>query len=189
MLGGLLGGKGGGSGARSTGAGDLLGSLLNGGSSGQNPLSEMLGATSGGGAGSGSEMLGLLMGGGEPQEPPREAQAEAELLVEAMCNAAKADGTIDEGEQEKILGNLGELDEDETAWLREHLAGPADVDAFAAKIPDDMDEQVYAFSLMAIKLDTRSEAEYFGRLASGLGLDADSCNRIHARLGQPEIFA
>lgn len=188
LVGGILGG-----GSSSRGVGGLLGGLLGGGSSGGgNPLGGLLGATASGpeASGNGSELLGALLGGGETQAPPpREAQDEAELLIQAMCYAAKADGEIDEGEREAILGRLGELDDEEIAYLREHLDGPVDLEAFTAKVPDDMDEQVYAFSLMAIRLDTETEAQYFGRLANGLGMDGDTCNRIHEQLGQPEIFA
>lgn len=192
MLGSLLGG--GQKSAAPTGGGgaaDLLGSLLGAATSGggSNPLGGLLGAAAQGGGASGSDLLGMLMGGGEQASPPQEAQDEAELLIAAMCNAAKADGTIDEAEKEAILGRLGDLDEQEIAYLKEHLSGPVDLDAFTSKVPDDMDEQVYAFSLMAIKLDTQQEAEYFGKLANGLGLDGDACNQIHKQLGQPEIFA
>jgi len=33
------------------------------------------------------------------------------------------------------------------------------------------------------------EAQYFGNLANGLGMDGDTCHRIHEQLGQPEVFA
>ncbi|MEM9018000.1 MAG: DUF533 domain-containing protein, partial [Verrucomicrobiota bacterium] len=190
LLGGLLGGgsKKSSSGSGLGGAGALLGSLLSAQSgSGGSPLSSILGMADQGSTG--SDMLGALLGGGTPQTPPKEAQDEAETLIAAMCNAAKADGTIDEGEKEAILGRLGDLDEEEIAYLREHLTGAADVDSFAGDVPDDMDEQVYAFSLMAIKLDTEKEAKYFGELANALGLSGDTCNQIHKQLGQPEIFA
>lgn len=194
LLGGLLGGsqkaappRGGG------GAGDLLGSLLGSamsGGGGSNPLGGLLGAAAQGGGGTnGTELLGMLLGAGQQAAPPQEAQDEAEILIAAMCNAAKSDGTIDEGEKEAILGRLGDLDADEISYLKEHLSGPVDLDSFTRGVPDDMDEQVYAFSLMAIKLDTQKEAEYFAKLANGLGLDGDTCNRIHAQLGQPEIFS
>ena len=152
-------------------------------------MTDLLGASASGRNANGSELLGQLLGGGQPAAPPQEAQDEAELLIQAMCYAAKADGSIDQGERDAILGRLGDLDDEEIAYLKEHLDGSVDVRGFTSKVPDDMDEQVYAFSLMAIKLDTQAEAQYFGELANGLGMDGDSCNRIHKQLGQPEIFA
>lgn len=191
MIGGLLGGKSAAPQPASEGAGGLLGSLLGAasGGGGGNPLSDILGATASGGSANGSELLGTLLGGGTPAAPPQEAQDEAELLIRAMCYAAKADGKIDAGEKEAILGRLGDLDDDEISYLKEHLEGEVDLDGFTSSVPDDMDEQVYAFSLMAIKLDTQSEAQYFGKLANGLRMDGETCNRIHKQLGQPEIFA
>jgi uncharacterized membrane protein YebE (DUF533 family) len=191
LLGGLLGGsKSAPAPSSSGGAGGLLGGLLGAaaaGGGGGNPLNDLLGASTG--SNNGSELLGALLGGGTPQAPPQEAQDEAELLIQGMCYAAKADGSIDEGEKEAILGRLGDLDDEEIAYLQEHLSGSVDVEGFTSKVPDDMDEQVYAFSLMAIRLDSQAEARYFGALANGLGMDGDTCNSIHAQLGQPEIFA
>ena len=37
--------------------------------------------------------------------------------------------------------------------------------------------------------EVEDEAEYFGNLANELGMEGDTCNRIHEQLGQPEIFA
>ncbi len=191
-LGGLLGGLlGGGQKQQSSGgAADLLGSLLGGGSgggSGADMLSGLV-ASAGQNAG-GGELLGMLLGKGKQAEPPQEAQEEAETLIQAMCNAAKSDGQIDQSERDAILGRLGDLDEKEVEYLREHLSSPLDIDGFIRNVPADMAEQVYAFSLMAIKLDTQKEAEYFGKLANGLQISGDTANDIHTRLGQPEIFA
>lgn len=190
-LGGLLGGLlGGGQQQSSGGAGDLLGSLLGGGSGGGSGADRLSGlvASAGQNAG-GGELLGMLLGKGQAAEPPKEAQEEAETLIQAMCNAAKSDGQIDQAERDAILGRLGELDEQEVEYLREHLSSPLDVEGFIRNVPADMAEQVYAFSLMAIKLDSQKEAEYFGKLANGLKISGDTANEIHARLGQPEIFA
>lgn len=180
MIGGILGGGG-------SSGGGLLGSLLPGGEKPGGQMSRLLGASATGGA-SGSELLGMVIGAGEKAEPPQEAQDEADILIEAMCNAAKVDGRIDDGEREAILGKLGDLDEDEIAYLRDQLMSPVDLPSFVERVPEDMREQVYAFSLMAIKLDDRREVEYFSHLARGLELSEDRCNEIHTRLGQPQIF-
>jgi uncharacterized membrane protein YebE (DUF533 family) len=50
-------------------------------------------------------------------------------------------------------------------------------------------EQVYAFSVLAIKLDTLAEAAYLGRLGSGLELDPEKCNEIHKQMQAPCIYA
>ena len=128
-LAGLLGGKSGG------GAGDLLGALTG------------LAGKSGGLGG----LAGLLGGGKsapvpqapEPAPPPPQhsaeaAQQQAVLMIRAMCNSAKVDGQIDEGEQQAILGRLGEVSQAEMDFVRRELSTPLDVAAFAASVPRDL---------------------------------------------------
>ncbi|MEZ5323751.1 MAG: DUF533 domain-containing protein [Verrucomicrobiales bacterium] len=208
-VGGLLGSlmSGGGSG-RSSGsgmggniAGAVLGSLLGGRS----------GSQSAGGGGAMMDILGGLMGGGgaassasgllssvapqaaaDPQHtaPTSDPHTEAELLIRAMCNAAKSDGKFDEAEQKAILGRLGEdVDQAEIDFINTELSKPLDVHGFAKSVPAGLGQQVYAFSVMAIKLDEQSEARYLRDLAQGLGIDPASCNQIHEQLGAPKIFS
>lgn len=187
LVGGLLGGgsKGSPSGG---GLGDLVGGLLGGGQGGSgSPLGGVLGSLLGAGAAGGG--LGLAAGEMPPPVDADEADAGARLLIEAMCLAAKSDGRVDETEREAIVGKLGDLEEDEAAFLRQKLSGRPDLDEFVTRVPSEMASQVYAFSLMAVKLDSREEAEYFARLAQGLGLSGEEANEIHQGLGQPEIFA
>jgi len=181
MLGGLLGG------GKSSGVGGLLGALLPGGAKPGGEVSRLIGAKATGNT-SGSELLGMLLGAGEKAEPPAEAQEEAGILIEAMCNAAKVDGKIDDGERDAILGKLGDLDDEEVAYLRDQFSSPIDLSDFASRVPEDMREQVYAFSLMAIKLDDSREVQYFTNLAQSLDIPSERCNEIHTRLGQPQIF-
>ena len=117
-----------------------------------------------------------------------DANAEAELLIEAMIQAAKADGRIDPREERALLERLGELDDEERAFVAGKLREPADASALAARVPPGLAEQVYATSLLVIELDERSEARYLHELARGLGLDAARANAIHRELGEPEIF-
>lgn len=186
LAGGLLGGgeKGSSSGG---GLGDLVGGLLGGDQGGSgSPLGGMLGSLFGGG---GSPGLGIAAVGTPPPVDPGEAEEGARILIEAMCLAAKSDGRVDAGERDAIVGKLGDLDAEEEAFLREKLSGRANLDEFVGRVPDGMASQVYAFSLMAVKLDSREEAEYFARLAQALRLSGDEANEIHRGLGQPEIFA
>ncbi len=212
FLGGQKGGDGGGlgaiadllagaaqkSGPASAGGGlaGFVDDLLGGGGSGQKPGSGGLGGlldalAKGAGGTSGSDLLGALLGAapGSLKAPRREAQQEAEILIEAMCNAAKADGEIDDTEREKILKKLGDLDQSEIDFVRRKLAAPLNLDDFIARVPKDMSQQVYAFSLMAVRLDSKAEAQYFSRLAGGLGIDGQTANQIHAQMGEPQIFA
>ena len=193
-------------------AAKLLGSLLNQNSLGSNLLGQLLKGGQGGGigqllggllsnqrAGSGGlgNMLGGLLGGkgaaSEAQatavaEAPAVSDADAQLLIRAMCNAAKSDGHIDEAEREAIISRLGEVDESDVAFLRKELSQPLDVEGFASEVPAELAPQAYAVSVMAIKVDEQSEAQYLGQLAQGLQLDPGTCNAIHEQLGAPQIF-
>lgn len=187
----------GGSSGQGGGLGDLVGGLLGGGGKGQassgggsgSPLGGMLGSLLGAGAAGGG--LGFTAGETPPPVDADEAEEGARILIEAMCLAAKSDGRVDETEREAIVGKLGDLEPDEAAFLRNKLSGKADLDEFVSRVPAEMNSQVYAFSLMAVKLDSREEAEYFARLAQGLGLGlgSEEANEVHRGLGQPEIFA
>ncbi len=206
MLGGLMGGAQGGTG----GLGGLLENL--GGASGAGGgLQDMLGGLAGS-AGAGG-LLGALGGAvaqrpesnnasfGEvlnsafdqtPQEaiePSADQEAAAALMLRAMIQAAKSDGKLDDGEQEKLMGQLGgDIDDGEAAFLRTEMQRPVDVNALVADVPRGMGPQVYAMSLLAIDLDSQTEAQYLHSLAQGLGMDATSVNEVHAQLGVPSLY-
>ncbi len=190
----------------SRGGADLLGSMLGGnsigggllGTLGKAALPMILGSVLGGGRGGGGGGLGGLLGamlggggGGATQMSAAErdeADDEATLLVRAMCNAAKADGQIDKEEVEAIVGRLGEVDEHEAEFVRNELRSPLDLDTFVREVPKELAQQVYAFSLFGMRLDTQQEARYLGAVAQGLRLDPKVCNAIHEKLGAPQIF-
>ena len=201
MLGSLLKGAMGGGGQQSGGGGPLgmLSGLLGGGGGGQQSgggplgmLSGILGGgKSGGGGGGPLGMLSGLLGGGgaaapaaAPAPAPAEAHDQATLLIRAMCNAAKADGQIDKAEQDMIIGRLGgDLDQAEEDFLRKELAAPLDVNGFARSVPANMAENVYAFSVMTVKVDTPEEVAYLNQLAEGLNLDNATVTAVHKELG------
>jgi uncharacterized membrane protein YebE (DUF533 family) len=43
-------------------------------------------------------------------------------------------------------------------------------------------------SVMGIDLDSKREAEYLHALAQGLGIDHQSVNAIHQKLGVPTLY-
>lgn len=194
-------------------AAKLLGSLLGNNSMGGNILGGLLGGSRGGGGGGIGSLLGGLMGGGAagglggllgglmgggkeeeaapqaaPEPEPAEVQSQAELLIRAMCNAAKSDGKFDDAEKEAIIGRLGEVEQSEIDFVQKELSSPLDVQGFANDVPGELGQQVYAFSVMAIKLDEQAEAQYLAELAQGLRLEPATCNQIHEQLGAPQIF-
>ncbi len=205
-LGGLLAGLAG-SGGAAGGLGGLLGGAMGGGSAaggpggqgGQGGLGSLLGGMLGGspsqGGGLGS-LLGAALGqqrpdghaGQAPDVSPEQSE-QAELLIRAMINAAKSDGQIDDQEQQKILGKLGEVDAEEAAFVRSEMSRPLDVDAFARSVPQPLGRQVYLVSLLAIDLDHQAEARYLDALRRGLGIDEKTANELHVEVGAPALYA
>ena len=123
-----------------------------------------------------------------PSGDPPEDNERALVLVRAMINAAKADGRLDQTEQDKILNQLHEPSADATRFLRDEFQRPVDVREFAASVPIGMEQQVYTMSLVAIDLDTGDEAKYLMELAETLRLPMDVREQIHQRLGAPSIY-
>ncbi|MEH6456438.1 MAG: DUF533 domain-containing protein [Cocleimonas sp.] len=202
LLGSLAGGRQQQQSTQGGGIGDLLGSILGGG--GQS------GQQSGGMGGAGG--LGGLLGGAltkfaqnQNAEAPNpghdncdhlpmgvdhsQASDQATLVIRAMINAAKSDGSIDDAEQEKVVGKLGDVSQAEADFVRNEFRQPLDVDAFVRSIPRGMEQQIYAVSLMAIDLDTNKEAHYLDSLAKGLNIQPQLANQIHEQLGAPSIYS
>jgi len=119
-----------------------------------------------------------------PPQPPR--SGEAMLLVRAMIAAAHADGTVDEEEQRAILGRLSaeDLGEEERAALTRELANPLTPEQLADQVTSPrLAEEVYAASMLAIRVDSPAEREYLARLGALLGLDDETQARLHRLLG------
>jgi len=178
MISALIGSFGGGAVGRMLGGrmGGMVGSLAG---------SMLAGRAGRGGIGS---LLGGLMGGDDEKEQARNAAEamsddDAMVLIKAMCNAAKADGQVSDEEVDAILMRAGDLESDDEFMLRAELQAPLDLDAFIAEVPDGMETDVYAASLLPIEVDTASEVEYLQKLARGLGLSGDQVNSIHEELG------
>ncbi len=203
-LGGLLGGlKGGGAGGAGGGLGDL-GALLGGnqqqepqgdggvgGPVGSGGLGGLLESIGGGNAPGG---LGDLFNTGLQDKPAPPAtndqEAMAKIMIQAMINSAKADGTIDQTEQQKIVSQLGDdLTEDERQFIIAQMQSPLDLDGFTRSIPSGAEQQVYLMSLLGIDLDSQEEARYLDKLRTSMGMSEQQCNAIHQKLGVPNIYA
>lgn len=210
MLGGLLGGTSGSSGGLQGGLGGLLEQLGGAGGSSAGGLGGLLGGLAGA-AGAG----GLLAGTDEtlrkrpastdssfgsvlnsqfdatPEpaiEPSQDQEAAAGLMLAAMIQAAKSDGTFDEAEREKLLGQLGDVDAQEAAFVQAQLQAPVDVDALVSQTPKGLGPQIYAMSLLGIDLDTQNEAQHLHKLAQGFGMSPSEVNEIHAQMGVPSLY-
>ncbi len=125
----------------------------------------------------------------EPEiEPSRDQEAAAGLMLAAMIQAAKSDGQFDDGERQKLLDQLGDVDAAEAAFVKQQMAAPVDVDALVRQTPQGMAPQVYAMSLLGIDLDTQDEAQYLHKLAQAYGMQPAEVNNIHAEMGMPSLY-
>ncbi len=199
--------------------GSLVGGASSGNSRGRTPtsasdLEDLLGVgknkNSGGLGGAGG--LGGLLGGAlakygqqiNPNMPnpshdncdhlpigtdQREATDHATLIIRAMVNAAKSDGTFDKAEQEKVLSKLGDVTQDEIDFVKREFDTPLDAKGFARSVPRGMEQQIYAVSLMAIDLDKNAEAHYLAELSQALNISHQAVNQLHDRFSVPKIFA
>jgi uncharacterized membrane protein YebE (DUF533 family) len=181
--------------ATAGGLGALVGAILGGG-----------GSSARGAIGGGSLALlaslafsALKKAGQQPQQPPKalfepktpaEKEAleqDAEKIVKAMINAAKADGQIDETEIQRILGKLEKdgLTEEEKRFFKREAEKPMDLDAVirSAEGRPELAAQLYTASLLAIEVDSEAEKKYMQQLARGLGLDQQVTGHIESFLG------
>lgn len=191
-LGGLLDSLSGKSGSGSGGGlGGMLGGLLGGAAAGGAAGSlAQKGAQPSNDATFGELFNDSIANGGEPTTAPTaEQNALAGLMLRAMIQAAKSDGTIDDAEKQRLLGHVGDdLDDDERAFIREQMTAPVDAKALAAEVPDGMQSQVYLMSLLAIDFDSEAEARYLNDLAVAMDLDRAEVNRIHDEAGVMPLY-
>lgn len=141
----------------------------------------------------------LKQAGQQPSQPPRallgaetpeqeqEIEEDANTIVRAMINAAKADGAIDQVELQKIVGKLeeGGLNQEEREFFMTESTKPMDLEGVIASAAGraDLAAQIYAASLLAIEVNTPQEIEYMQKLAAGLGLNAQTLRYIEGSLG------
>ena len=124
------------------------------------------------------------------REPDNDAEKQAvedfeQLILKAMINAAKADGQIDASEMEKIVGRLQQdgADDGDLQFIREQLSSPMDTDGIVNAVNDmQAAAQIYAASLLAIKMDTAAEQQYINELAERMGLPQEARDEMHGML-------
>jgi uncharacterized membrane protein YebE (DUF533 family) len=113
----------------------------------------------------------------------------ANILIQAMVSAAKADGEVDPQERQRILAELTEAgaDAEERAFIQRELEKPLDLDALASRVhTPQMAEEIYIASLLAIEVDTSAEQRYLAYLAARLHLDTEKVTQLHERFDAPQ---
>ncbi len=172
MLGGLMGGKKD-AGTQGGGMGDLLGNLTGNKSTGNdNGLGDLL-----------SSALS-----GKTIDPTPTQEEQAKIILKAMINAAKADGNIDQEEQAKIVQHIGEVSQEEIAFVKSEMDAPLDLQG-VINSARGIEGEVYLTSLMTINLDSQEEAQYLDKLAKGLNISQQASNDFHQRVGAPKLYS
>lgn len=188
-LGGLLGGGGGAGG----GLGGMLGQLTGGtgagaAAGGLGGIGALLGGLAGARGGANGTGLEALLAQDNPADEPDEDEV-AILMMRAMTQAARADGDLDAGEKEKLVGLMSDSDQRSVEVLQQILSEPVSAAQLAADTPKGLETQVYTMSVNAITPDNQAEAQYLHELASGLGLQPQTANAIHDSLGAPRLYS
>ncbi len=177
------------------GLGDILGGNDNKQSSGGGGLGDILEGLGGGGkkssGGLGSVLDSVLRGDTDPRQidTNQEQEQQAEVLLRAMLNAAKADGSFDQEEQDSVLKQIGDVDENEAAFIKREMQSPLDMRGFIKSVPHGMEQQVYMMSVLAIDLDSKAEARYLDELRKGLDITEQVSNQIHQQVGAPTLYS
>lgn len=112
-----------------------------------------------------------------PGTPYQQQQSDALTLIRAMIAAANADGVIDPDEQKAILDKLDEagMNPEERNFIRNQLTSPMSIDSVIPQVDTpELARQVYAVSLLAIRVDTKAERDYLRYLQSRLGLEDEA---------------
>lgn len=151
----------------------------------QSNLGTMFGSMSAA-AGAGAKGLGEMMSTAlaDPAVAAG-AEAHAKLMIRAMIQAAKADGTIDAAEKAQILAQLGEASAEEVAFVQAELDAPIDIAGLVADVHEAARVQVYSAALMAITVDTEAERTYLSSLSAALALDPETVAQVHLGMGKP----
>ncbi|WP_085308937.1 tellurite resistance TerB family protein [Planktotalea arctica] len=142
-------------------------------------------AAMGGAAAMGGKGVGDMLdcfGKAAPGTP--EVEQSAGLMLRAMIQAAKCDGDIDAAERAKILETVGDdADAEDMAFIQAQLSAPVDVETLTADTPDAQKFQVYAMSMMSIRVDTPAEKAYMAALADALGIDPQTALMLNMQMG------
>ncbi|MCF5548176.1 tellurite resistance TerB family protein [Pseudomonas salomonii] len=102
------------------------------------------------------------------------AEAHSHALLRALIAAAKADGEIDDKEQEMISAELGRHTDDANLqqWLNDEVAKPLNAADFAEYASDPgLATEVYLASVMMVNDQAPKERGYLDELAAQLQLE------------------
>lgn len=139
----------------------------------------------------GPPSMGTIASPPPPPAPGASSQApqgaDPVLLLRAMIAAAYADGVLDDTERSRITFRLEQagLTGEERDFMRRELDAPRPPAEIVSSVTSrEAAEQVYAFSLLAIEVNTDAERAYLEDLRRALGLDPGMAADIVRRIGR-----
>lgn len=120
---------------------------------------------------------------------PEEGDRRARVLVRAMVEAAKADGTVEPVERARILEQLEAAGADAEArgFVVELLERPLDLDGILAWVDTSdtkLAAEVYVASRVVIADETPAESAYLALLAARLGLSEELVRELRMQVDQ-----
>ena len=108
------------------------------------------------------------------QPSPQQQNIDAEIIITAMIDAAKADGQVDPAELSRIMDTMKSsgIGQDGINYVIQKLQGPMETTKILSAVNGrpELAAQVYSASLMAIDVDTDAERQYLAKLADAMGL-------------------
>ena len=117
----------------------------------------------------------------------QQVASDAEVILTAMIDAAKADGQVDAEELGRITGKIKSagIGQDGMNYLISKLQSPMETNKILAAVNGrpELAAQVYSASLMAIDVDTQAEKRYLAGLANAMGLSQSVVNNIEQIVG------
>ena len=113
---------------------------------------------------------------------PQQQASDAEIIITAMIDAAKADGQVDAEEFQRITSSLQKngLGQEGLNYVIQKLQGPMETAKIVAAVKGrpELAAQVYSASLMAITVDTDAERIYLNKLGKAMGLSDEVMQNI-----------
>jgi len=127
----------------------------------------------------------------EPIEPPQHQQPASDLtIIKAMIAAAKADGHIDEREQQRIFQAVDEmaLSDELKAKVFDYLRQPVTVEELALEATTlEQKSEVYLAARMVSSIDHPAERAYLHALGNALQLPQGLTLQLDAQAQQAVI--
>lgn len=106
--------------------------------------------------------------------PPEQVEEHSRGILKALVAAAKADGHVDDQEQQMIEAELAQLTDDPELqrWLEAELNKPLDpVEVAAAATTPEMASEMYLASVLMVDEEQYMERAYLDELARQMNLD------------------